>query len=59
MKRDYHVGPSTRMTVTRNPKGKMTLAFPKGLRAADRGAIGGNRENLEGLEVGRGFVMKS
>jgi ParB family chromosome partitioning protein len=36
MKREYHVGPSTRMTVTRNPKGKVVLAFPKGLRAADR-----------------------
>ena len=24
------------MTLTRNPKGKVTLAFPKGLRAADR-----------------------
>ena len=36
IRRDYHVGPSTRMTVTRNPKGKVTLAFPKGLREADR-----------------------
>jgi ParB/RepB/Spo0J family partition protein len=36
MKREYHVGPSTRMTVVRNPKGKVTLAFPKGLREADR-----------------------
>src|SRR5208282_1788577 len=36
MKREYHVGPSTRMTVVRNPKGKVTLAFPKGLHAADR-----------------------
>ncbi len=36
MKREYHVGPSTRMTVTRNPKGKVTLAFPKGLRESDR-----------------------
>ena len=36
MKREYHVGPSTRMTVTRNPKGKVTLAFAKGLRAGDR-----------------------
>jgi hypothetical protein len=36
MKREYHVGPSTRMTVVRNPKGKVTLAFPKGLRQADR-----------------------
>jgi ParB family transcriptional regulator, chromosome partitioning protein len=36
MKREYHVGPSTRMTVTRNPRGKVTLAFPKGLRGTDR-----------------------
>jgi ParB family transcriptional regulator, chromosome partitioning protein len=36
MKREYHVGPSTRMTVIRNPKGKVTLAFPRGLREADR-----------------------
>ena len=36
LKRDYHVGPTTRMTAVRNPKGKVTLAFPKGLRLADR-----------------------
>jgi ParB/RepB/Spo0J family partition protein len=36
MKREYHVGPSTRMTVVRNPKGKLTLSFPKGLHATDR-----------------------
>ena len=36
MKKEYHVGPSTRMTVVRNPKGKVTLAFPKGLRESDR-----------------------
>jgi ParB family chromosome partitioning protein len=36
MKREYHVGPSTPMSVTRNAKGKVTLAFPKGLRAGDR-----------------------
>jgi ParB family chromosome partitioning protein len=36
MKREYHVGPSTRMTVVRNPKGKVTMAFPRGLREADR-----------------------
>ena len=36
MKREYHVGPATRMTVVRNPKGKVTLAFPKGLREGDR-----------------------
>jgi ParB family transcriptional regulator, chromosome partitioning protein len=36
IKRDYNVGPSTRMTVVRNPKGKVTMTFPKGLRASDR-----------------------
>ena len=36
VKREYHVGPSTRMVAVRNPKGKVTLAFPKGLREADR-----------------------
>jgi ParB/RepB/Spo0J family partition protein len=39
IKREYHVGPSTRMSVTRNPKGKVTLAFPKGLREADRAGL--------------------
>jgi hypothetical protein len=36
MRQEYHVGPSTRMTAVRNAKGKVTLAFPKGLREADR-----------------------
>jgi ParB/RepB/Spo0J family partition protein len=36
IKREYNVGPSTRMTVVRNPKGKVTMTFPKGLREADR-----------------------
>ena len=36
IKREYNVGPSTRMTVVRNPKGKVTLAFPRGLRQSDR-----------------------
>lgn len=39
IKRDYHVGPSTRMTLNRNGKGKVTLAFSKGLRAADRDGL--------------------
>ena len=39
MKREYHVGPSTRMLVTRNAKGKLTLAFPKGLRSGDRDGL--------------------
>jgi ParB family chromosome partitioning protein len=36
LKRDYHVGPATRLIVTRNAKGKVTFAFPKGLRTEDR-----------------------
>jgi ParB family chromosome partitioning protein len=36
IKREYHVGPSTRMSAARNPKGKVTLTFPKGLHASDR-----------------------
>lgn len=39
LKREYHVGPSTRMAVTRNAKGKVTMAFPKGLREADRDGL--------------------
>ena len=39
IKREYHVGPSTRMVVVRNPKGKVTVAFPKGLREADRDGL--------------------
>ena len=52
MKREYHVGPSTRMTVVRNPKGKVTLAFPKGLRAVGSGGIaGGDRQVAQGPGV--------
>jgi ParB/RepB/Spo0J family partition protein len=36
LKREYHLGPSSRMTAVRNPKGKVTLAFPKGLKESDR-----------------------
>jgi ParB family transcriptional regulator, chromosome partitioning protein len=36
LRREYHLGPSTRMTAVRNPKGKVTLAFPKGLNESDR-----------------------
>jgi ParB family chromosome partitioning protein len=39
LKREYNVGPSTRMTAVRNPKGKVTLAFPKGLRESDRDGL--------------------
>jgi ParB/RepB/Spo0J family partition protein len=51
MKREYHVGPATRMAVTRNAKGKVTLAFPKGLRAADReGLLAAIEKLLKDLE---------
>jgi len=36
IKKEYHLGPSSRMTVVRNPKGKVTLTFAKGLRAEDK-----------------------
>jgi ParB family chromosome partitioning protein len=36
IKREYNVGASTRMSVVRNPKGKVTMTFPKGLRSSDR-----------------------
>jgi len=39
IKKDYNVGPSSRMTMTRNPKGKVTLTFAKGLRESDRDGV--------------------
>lgn len=36
LKREYNVGPAMRMSVARNAKGKVTFAFPKGLREADK-----------------------
>jgi ParB family transcriptional regulator, chromosome partitioning protein len=39
IKREYNVGPSTRMTAVRNSKGKVTLAFAKGLRESDRDGL--------------------
>jgi ParB family chromosome partitioning protein len=39
LKREYHVGPSTPLIVTRNPKGKVTFAFSKGLRETDRDGL--------------------
>jgi ParB family chromosome partitioning protein len=48
MKRDYNIGASGRVVVTRNPKGKVTFAFSKGLRESDR----------EGLLVALDKVLK-
>lgn len=39
IKKEYHLGPSSRMTVVRNPKGKVTLTFAKGLRADDKAGL--------------------
>jgi ParB family chromosome partitioning protein len=36
IRREYNIGASGRMMVSRNPKGKVTFAFSKGLREADR-----------------------
>ena len=46
IKRDYNVGPSARMTVTRNAKGKVTLTFAKGLREGDRDGVMAAMEKL-------------
>jgi ParB family chromosome partitioning protein len=39
LRREYNVGTAGRVVVTRNARGKVTLAFPKGLRAADHAAV--------------------
>lgn len=39
LKREYHIGPSSVMTVARTPKGKVTIAFPTGVREADRAGL--------------------
>ena len=39
LKREYNVGAAGRVQVTRNEKGKVTLAFRSGLKASDREAV--------------------
>jgi len=39
LQKEYNVGPTTRIAVTRNPRGKVTLAFPKGLHGLDKAEI--------------------
>ena len=39
MRREYNVGAGGRAIVTRNAKGKVTVAFPKGLAKADRESV--------------------
>jgi hypothetical protein len=36
LQKQYNVGSAQRVTVTRNAKGKVTLAFPHGLQGADK-----------------------
>lgn len=39
VKRDYNVGAAGRVQVTRNAKGKVTLAFPDGFKGLDKDAV--------------------
>jgi len=39
IQKHYNVGPSKRVVVTRNPKGKVTLAFPQGIQATSKEEI--------------------
>ena len=39
IRREYNVGSAGRAVLTRNAKGKVTLAFPKGLGRSDRDAV--------------------
>ena len=39
LRKEYNVGAAGRVVVTRNPKGKVTLAFPKGVGLAEREAV--------------------
>jgi hypothetical protein len=39
LRREYNVGAAGRVQVMRNPKGKVTLTFRTGLKAADREAV--------------------
>jgi ParB family chromosome partitioning protein len=39
VKREYNVGAAARVQVTRNAKGKVTLAFPEGFRGLDRDSV--------------------
>ena len=39
VKREYNVGAAGRVQVTRNPRGKVTLAFPEGFKGMDKDAV--------------------
>jgi hypothetical protein len=46
LRREYNVGAAGRVQVTRNAKGKVTLAFRTGLKAADRDAVVATMEKI-------------
>jgi ParB family transcriptional regulator, chromosome partitioning protein len=48
LRREYNVGAAGRVQVTRNAKGKVTLAFRTGLKAADREAVVATMEKILG-----------
>jgi hypothetical protein len=46
VRREYNVGAAGRVQVLRNPKGKVTLTFRTGLKAADREAVIATMEKI-------------
>jgi ParB family transcriptional regulator, chromosome partitioning protein len=48
VKREYNLGAAGRVQVTRNPKGKVTLAFPEGFKGVDRAALLATVEKILG-----------
>jgi ParB family chromosome partitioning protein len=46
VQRTYNVGPAARMVVTRNAKGKVTMAFAKGLAGVDKADVLGAVEQV-------------
>lgn len=46
VRREYNVGAAGRVQVMRNPKGKVTLTFRTGLKAADRDAVIATMEKI-------------
>jgi ParB/RepB/Spo0J family partition protein len=46
IRKTYNVGPAAQVTVTRNPKGKVTLAFSKGLQASMKDEIFGTLDAI-------------
>ena len=46
LRKEYNVGAAGRVQVTRNPKGKVTLTFRTGLKAADREAVLATMEKI-------------